>query len=1101
MAKRQKRTKTTESLSTAQQVSKGLLFRIAGPVVVAKNLAARMYDVVRVGHEKLMGEVIQIDGDKVIIQVYEDTTGLKPGEPVINTGRSLSVALGPGLLTSIYDGIQRPLPALQQKMGNYIRRGVDAPGLSLDKKWSFKATASVGKQVFGGMILGEVIEAEGFKHKIMVPPHVQGKLVSLSSGSYNVTDVIGKLDTGYELHLMHYWPVRQSRKLKKKLAPTKPLITGQRIFDTLFPLAKGGVAAIPGPFGAGKCVTGETNILVNNSIVPIKDVFDIIEKTNQGKVVEETSEEKLIELAEPLHIQTFTGETIVSSVATHVYKGKTARLVRIKTRSGREVTLTPIHKLFKVGPSLTIVEAEAQKLGEGDYIISPRKISLSHVQHPILLPRECRVADKQAIAQMKQALDAYKKQQNCSLKDIAKKLNVSYTSFMNFYVQRNCPPLSFVEKVVALTKQRIDVWEIKAERDSHSIAVPSFFSGEFAEFLGYIMSDGMIKGKQSVHFFNKKKELRERFIYLLETLFHLKGIEYWANTVEAVRVSSVALVKLVAGYNMPLLQKSRTVQIPRQLLSASEAVIKQFLIAYISCDGHVGTKELEITTASIRMREGMAYVLLRLGVLYRVSERIIQGRKYYGLFIPKREALKIHPYYNQESYFNGTDIVPMTSALFKELLGDTKPFSLEKQGISTAAYYVEQNMTATTLQKVAACVHQEHLRQFAQALTSVFCDEIVSLEVLDKETDVYDITVPETHNFIGGNIPMILHNTVSQQQLAKWCDADIIVYIGCGERGNEMTEVLTEFPHMKDPKTGKPLMNRTVLIANTSNMPVAAREASIYTGITIAEYFRDMGYAVALMADSTSRWAEAMREISSRLEEMPGEEGYPAYLSTRLAEFYERAGIGQPFGTDAEGSVTVIGAVSPPGGDFSEPVTQNTLRVIKTFWALDAKLAQRRHFPSINWLTSYSLYHEALSDWYKEVVAVDWGAVIKRIMMILQEEEKLMEIVQLVGSDALPEKEQLTLEVARLLREFILQQNAYHEVDTFCPLEKSYRLMQIVLTFADLAYSALERGVRVRRILALEAKNKIAEAKFTQEWVPLLDTVEKAMKEEFAQLQ
>lgn len=595
MAKRQKRTKTTESLSTVQSVSKGVLSRIAGPVVVATTLAARMYDVVRVGHEKLMGEVIQIDGDKVIIQVYEDTTGLKPGEPVINTGRSLSVALGPGLLTSIYDGIQRPLPVLQQKMGNYIKRGVDAPGLSFDKKWAFKATASIGKQVFGGMVLGEVVEAEGFKHKIMIPPNVQGKLVSLSSGSYTVTDVIGKLDTGYELRLMHYWPVRQARRLRKKLAPTKPLITGQRIFDTLFPLAKGGVAAIPGPFGAGK--------------------------------------------------------------------------------------------------------------------------------------------------------------------------------------------------------------------------------------------------------------------------------------------------------------------------------------------------------------------------------------------------------------------------------------------------------------------------------------------------------------------------TVSQQQLAKWCDADIIVYIGCGERGNEMTEVLTEFPHMKDPRTEKPLMNRTVLIANTSNMPVAAREASIYTGITIAEYFRDMGYAVALMADSTSRWAEAMREISSRLEEMPGEEGYPAYLSTRLAEFYERAGIGQPFGTDAEGSVTVIGAVSPPGGDFSEPVTQNTLRVVKTFWALDAKLAQRRHFPSINWLTSYSLYHEALAGWYKEAVAEEWGTVIKRIMSILQEEEKLMEIVQLVGSDALPEKEQLTLEVARLLREFILQQNAYHEVDTFCPLEKSYRLMQIVLTFADLAYGAQERGIRVKRILAVESKNKIAEAKFTSEWKTLLDTVEKAMKEEFAQLQ
>jgi V/A-type H+-transporting ATPase subunit A len=575
-------------------VSTGVLYRIAGPVVVAKQLAARMYDVVRVGKEKLMGEVIQIDGDKVIIQVYEDTSGITPGEPVINTGKPLSVALGPGLLTSIYDGIQRPLPILEEKMGSYILRGVDASGLSLDKKWKFTATASVGKTVSGGDILGEVEETEGMVHKIMVPPDASGKLVSLKSGSYTVEEIIGKLDDGTELKLMHYWPVRYPRRLKKKLSPTIPLITGQRIFDTLFPLAKGGVAAIPGPFGAGK--------------------------------------------------------------------------------------------------------------------------------------------------------------------------------------------------------------------------------------------------------------------------------------------------------------------------------------------------------------------------------------------------------------------------------------------------------------------------------------------------------------------------TVSQQQLAKWCDAEIIVYIGCGERGNEMTEVLSEFPHLIDPKTNKPLMNRTVLIANTSNMPVAAREASVYTGITIAEYYRDMGYDVALMADSTSRWAEAMREISSRLEEMPGEEGYPAYLSTRLAEFYERAGIGLPFGVEKTGSVSVIGAVSPPGGDFSEPVTQSTLRVIKTFWALDAKLAQRRHFPSINWLTSYSLYHEALSPWYKENIAEDWGEVVKQLMIILQQEEKLLEIVQLVGSDALPDKEQLTLDVARLIREFVLQQNAYHEIDTYCTIEKSYHLMKLILKYNDIAQGALANGIRVKTILGMKTKDSIAEAKFTKDWKQLLASIEKDMEREFAQL-
>ena len=569
---------------------KGVLFRIAGPVVVAKGIKPRMYDVCRVGNEKLMGEVIQIEGDKVIIQVYEDTSGIKPGEPVINTGEPLKVELGPGLLNSIYDGIQRPLPVLIKQMGDFIRRGVDAPGLDQSKKWDFKAAAKSGETVSGGSIIGEVEENPGIIHKIMVSPNQKGKIAELKSGKFTVNDVIGKLDNGFELRLKHNWPVRIPRPVSSKLKPEAPLITGQRIFDSLFPLAKGGVAAIPGPFGAGK--------------------------------------------------------------------------------------------------------------------------------------------------------------------------------------------------------------------------------------------------------------------------------------------------------------------------------------------------------------------------------------------------------------------------------------------------------------------------------------------------------------------------TVSQQQLAKWSDADIIVYVGCGERGNEMTEVLTEFPQLVDPKSGKPLMNRTVLIANTSNMPVAAREASVYTGITIAEYYRDMGYSVALMADSTSRWAEAMREISSRLEEMPGEEGYPAYLSTRLAQFYERSGRVIPLGTKKEGSISVIGAVSPPGGDFSEPVTQSTLRVTKVFWALDAKLAQRRHFPSINWLTSYSLYLGALEPWFAKNVAPDWASLVGEMMSTLQEEEKLLEIVQLVGSDALPEKQQLTLLTSRLIREVILQQNAFHEIDTYSESKKTYLMMKSIQTFSRLANSALDSGMRLQQILATKSKDRLGEVKFVKEYEKFLSELNSSIEKE-----
>jgi V/A-type H+-transporting ATPase subunit A len=314
--------------------------------------------------------------------------------------------------------------------------------------------------------------------------------------------------------------------------------------------------------------------------------------------------------------------------------------------------------------------------------------------------------------------------------------------------------------------------------------------------------------------------------------------------------------------------------------------------------------------------------------------------------------------------------------------------------------------------------------------------------------------------------------TVTQHQLAKWADADIVVYVGCGERGNEMTEVIEDFPELDDPKTGNPLMARTSLIANTSNMPVAARESSVYTGITIAEYYRDMGYDVALMADSTSRWAEAMREISSRLEEMPGEEGYPAYLAARLSEFYERAGYFENI-NGSEGTVSVIGAVSPPGGDFSEPVTQNTLRIVKTFWALDADLAERRHFPAINWNESYSLYRDQLDPWFEENVTDDWSAQRQWAIDTLDEEDELREIVQLVGKDALPEDQQLTLEVARYLREAWLQQNAFHDVDTYCPPEKTYLILSAIRTFNDEAFDALQAGVPIEEIQDIDATPRL----------------------------
>ena len=549
----------------------GVIYRISGPVVTAVGISPRMYEVVRVGDEGLMGEVIELHGDQSVIQVYEETSGIKPGEPVIRTGQTLSVQLGPGLLTQIYDGIQRPLPKLEETMGVFITRGVDADGLDLKRKWEFNAVAKKGDEVSSGQVIGKVQETETIEHRVMVPPNVSGKVKSIKSGTFNITEPVCVLDDGTEIAMMQEWPVRHPRPFVQKYAPDVPLITGQRILDFLFPLAKGGTAGIPGPFGSGK--------------------------------------------------------------------------------------------------------------------------------------------------------------------------------------------------------------------------------------------------------------------------------------------------------------------------------------------------------------------------------------------------------------------------------------------------------------------------------------------------------------------------TVTQQQLAKWSDAQIVVYIGCGERGNEMTEVLDEFPHLIDPNPNKPLMNRTVMIANTSNMPVAAREASVYTGITIAEYFRDMGYNVALMADSTSRWAEAMREISSRLEEMPGEEGYPAYLSSRLAEFYERAGRVETL-SGSDGSVSVIGAVSPPGGDISEPVSQGTLRIVKVFWGLDAGLARQRHFPAINWLNSYSLYPQALDQWYRDNIAPDFPEVRTEISTLLQIESELQEIVQLVGSDALPVDQQLTLEVARMIREFFLQQNAFHDVDTFSDLDLQYHMAKAILSFQEEAKKAIAGGAQLEDVVNVPARTDLMRGRF-----------------------
>ncbi|MDR3090821.1 MAG: V-type ATP synthase subunit A [Clostridiales bacterium] len=558
----------------------GRIVKVSGPLVIAEGMGhAKIYDVVRVSDKHLIGEIIEMRGDRASIQVYEETSMLGPGEPVVTTGEPLSVELGPGLLEGMFDGIQRPLEAIKAAAGDFIERGVNVKSLDRAKKWKFVPVKNAGDKVEQGDIIGTVQENILMEHRIMVPVGVNGSIKDIKSGEFTLDEVVVTIATDKgdrELTMMQKWPVRRQRPTKAKISPEAPMITGQRVIDTFFPVTKGGTACVPGPFGSGK--------------------------------------------------------------------------------------------------------------------------------------------------------------------------------------------------------------------------------------------------------------------------------------------------------------------------------------------------------------------------------------------------------------------------------------------------------------------------------------------------------------------------TVVQHQLAKWSDVEIVVYVGCGERGNEMTDVLNEFPELKDPKSGEPLMKRTVLVANTSNMPVAAREASIYTGITIGEYFKDMGYSVALMADSSSRWAEALREMSGRLEEMPGDEGYPAYLGSRLSEFYERAGRFVCLGSDnREGALTAIGAVSPPGGDLSEPVTQNTLRFVKVFWGLDADLAYRRHFPAINWLNSYSLYADVICDWVNKNVNEEFGDLRLRAMNLLQEEANLQEIVRLVGYDALSEGDQLKLEVAKSVREDYLQQNAFHELDSYASLDKQCKMLDLVLSFGDEAKKAIDAGVYLKNVLALTVRDKISRAKYTAE--------------------
>ena len=1017
----------------------GVVTRVSGPVVVAEGLpGAKMFDVVRVGDLGLIGEIIRLVGENASIQVYEDTTGIRPGDKVENTGQALSVELGPGLLTSIYDGIQRPLDVLKQSLGDFITRGSVAAPLDEKKKWEFTATATVGQEVQPGTILGTVPETPLITHKVMVPNGVTGTLTRLASGNYTIRDTIGEVKTRggtVPLGLTQKWVVRVPRPVQEKLPPDIPLLTGQRVIDTFYGVAKGGAACIPGPFGSGKCAAPDTPVqLGDGRIVTIEEIYNSAKE--KGELTVDGTDE-WVHLKNGIELFSLVGTRLVKSRAQTFYKGKSDSLVRVRTRSGRTVRVTPIHRLFTIGPDGALRETIARSLRPGDYVAAVRQLPA---------PRT------------------------------------------NSVVNLDLP---------------------KLQRRGKILRAPPVMTPDFAEFLGLFVSEGYIRGRRTVVFTNSEESLLQRFLTLARELFDVEGrVELPKGKTPNALVHSVTLARLLEALKTG--RTSHEKRIPPLVLASSNETLAAFLKGYYVGDGTFSDGQLEFTTASHQLQVELAYALTRFGVVSTFGQRMINGVPYYRLFVrgvpalarvrdflgPGHSKIEAVGRYvaSKRTTYTATDVVPLSPEVIERIYRAHHTYSsLLADGIEVHNYVGNrERMGAATFVRFMGSPSPEgfpetpepEASRLVELLQPLFCDEVVAVEEeRSGPYDVYDVSVPEFGaNFVGGFGGLLLHNTVTQQQLAKWSDADVVVYVGCGERGNEMTEVLATFPKLVDPKSKRPLMERTILIANTSNMPVAAREASVYTGITLAEYYRDMGYDVALMADSTSRWAEAMREISGRLEEMPGEEGYPAYLGRRVAEFYERSGRVTAISPEGrQGSVSVVGAVSPPGGDISEPVSQNTLRVVRVFWALDASLANRRHFPSINWLQSYSLYAGELEPWFRNHVAQDWGILRQQAIETLQKEAELQEIVQLVGVDALPEREKAILDVARMVREDFLQQSAYDDIDTYTSIKKQYRMLRTILQFGEQEQEAVQKGATLAQIAKLPVRSQISRMKWTKE--------------------
>jgi len=1112
--------------------TRGTVYRVSGPLVIAEKMrGSKVYEVVEVGSDRLIGEIIGIEGDKAIIQVYEDTTGLRVGDPVYGTGYPLAAELGPGLIGSIYDGIQRPLPVLQELVGFFVQRGVKAAPLPRDKKWHFIPLMRKGEKVGPGDILGYVEETETVKHYIMVPPDQHGVIEEIvPEGDYTIIEPIARI-SGKEITMLQKWPVRKPRPYKKKLEPKEPLITGQRVIDFFFPLAKGGKAAIPGGFGTGKCIMPGTPILLADwELLTIDELF---KKVKNGEPDPNLSEEIIEVKDKDLYVYSFDGRRFRKARITHVYRGYTDKIVKIKTASGRIIEVTPIHKLPVFDPDGYVRYTKAINIKPGNYLIIPRKIPIKESAELKLDKYIVELAKYKGITSRDQRINSkireiIRRFNDKQLEELSKTTGLSISTIKTVAYSNRAIPLKLA--VTICEKYSIKLPRILGmARSKKSLKIPKVINKELAEFLGLLLSDGSIINRKIV-FFNNDDLLRKKFNDLAEKVFGIKGIEKYCNSVKCVEINSSLLALFLKILGIPTRKKSRNAMIPEIILKAPVSITASFIKGYYLGDGGFHKSSIEFYSASKKLITGLAYLLSKLGILYSIGKNghkiIISGlselAKFYNIVMgdapPINKVIKVHRYIlTKKPNRLSREAIPLSPHLLKKLYSIISKRTFEKNNIYIGnQIYGNENISKSGLQKILLLVGKtyvpnnlvnvveviERLKNITLMFNYVTTDKVESVEVINKKTYVYDVTVEKYHNFIGGMIPVIFHNTVTLQQLTKWSQVDIAIYVGCGERGNEMADALHSFRKLVDPRTGKPLVERSLFIANTSNMPVAARETSIFLGATFGEYFRDMGYHVLMVADSTSRWAEAMREISGRLEELPGEEGYPAYLGSRLASFYERSGhvetLGRP---ERTGSLTIMGAVSPPGADFSEPVTQATLRIVRALYALDVNLAYRRHYPAINWLISYSLYVDNVTEWWHKEIDPSWRSLRERGLEILQKEAELEELVRLVGAEALPEEDKLVLEVARMIREDFLQQNAFHEIDTYCPPKKAVLMMRAIMMFYDYGLKALRRGITAEEIRQLKCRVLIARMKeipntgFEPHFEELFRSIEKDFEE------